>query len=223
MSVPVFRLFLIIPPLTSPPPPPLYEPGPASGFSYKNGVFPACFGGQLLAANGDKAACPNAVWIKMNWEPPHPARLLIQLIRSSCAGLRYAAALSQDLKKRTSRLAGGRGTTAQIPVFNEFQVQLRELMRVLLWNILVCWEGKVIVSQQTGVNERRDTHKNPWRSTWEENDQTVSLLTAANAVLQALQIIVWILQPLIRETVQAPPLPEPHLGTITRPAWDGSL
>lgn len=159
----------------------------------------------------------------MNWEPPHPARLLVQLIRSSCAGLHYAAALSQDLKKRTSRLAGGRSTTTQIPAFNEFQVQLRVLMRVLLGNILVCWEGKVIVWQQTGANERRDTHRNPRRSSWEENDRMVSPLTAANAVLQALQIIVWILQPLIRKTVQAPPLPEPRLGTITRPAWDGSL
>lgn len=80
---------------------------------------------------------------------------------SSCAGLHYAAALSQDLKKRTSRLAGGRGTTTQIPAFNEFQVQLRVLMRVLLGNILVRWEGKVIVSQRTGANERRDTGESP--------------------------------------------------------------
>lgn len=194
------------------------------GLSYKNGVFPACSGGQLLAANSDTPDCTNAAWIKMNWEAPHPARLLIQLIRSSCAGLHYAAALSQDLKKRTSRLAGGRSTITRIPAFNEFQVQLRVPMRVLFaGKVLVCWEGKVIVSQQTGGNERRDTHEKPWRSTWEENHRTVSPLAAANAVLQALQIIVWILQPLIRKTVQAPPLPEPRLGTITRPAWDGSL
>lgn len=34
-------------------------------------------------------------------------------------------------------------------------------MRVLLGNILVRWEGKVIVPQQTGANERRDTGENP--------------------------------------------------------------
>lgn len=218
MSVPAFDLFLIVPPLTCPPVLPHMNLA-LLGIPIKMSLSCLFWG----SASGSKPDCSNAVWIKMNWEAPHPARLLIQLIRSSCAGLHYAAARSQDLKERTSRLAGGRSTTAQIPAFNEFQVQLRVLMRVLLGNILVRWEGKVIVPQQTGANERRDTGENPWRSTWEENDQTLSPLTAANAVLQALQIIVWILQPLIRKTVQAPPLPEPRLGTITRPAWDGSL
>lgn len=85
---------------------------------------------------------------------------LIQLIRSSCVGLHDAAALSQDLKKRTSRLAGGRSTTAQIPAFNEFQAQLRALM-MLSGKVLVRWEGEVIVAQQAGLKERRDTHRNP--------------------------------------------------------------